>query len=407
MGADSRSARFISGSHFRSVYHTPRHVYVHVPFCRSRCAYCDFSIHAGRRDPWEERYMKALKKELMLWQRAPFFPLPPLETLYIGGGTPTELSAERLADFFSLLRATFGPLDAISEVTIEANPETVTEDLLSYLRTTGVNRLSLGVQTFDDRLLKRLGRIHDAARASDAVHMAARAGFSRISIDLMFGLPEQTMADVERDLLMATQLPIDHLSYYNLQIEPLTRLGRDVHRGTVRPVDEEEEAEMYERIIEFLAHHEFYQYELSNFAHPGGISQHNLAYWTGRSYLGLGPSAHGFVSGMRYANIASLPRYVVAGEHAERVEDFYATKRVLSETEMIEEFLFLGLRLTEGVRRDRFQERFGRSLEDVYGDLLSRLAARSLLIYDDTGIRLPKDVYFISNEVMQSFLLTV
>lgn len=385
----------------------PRHVYVHVPFCRARCVYCDFSIHVGRRDPWEERYVQALKKELALWQKTLSLPLPPLNTLYIGGGTPTELSVEYRQALFRLLGDTFGPLEAIPEVTIEANPETVTRELLDALRKAGVNRLSLGVQTFDDRLLKQLGRVHDAERAIQAVQLAKRAGFSHVSIDLMFGLPEQSLLDVERDLTLAVELPIDHLSYYNLQIEPFTRLGREVARGNVRPLDDDEESEMYARIIDGLTRHGFSQYELSNFARPGGASQHNLAYWTGRSYLGLGPSAHGFIFGRRYANVAALPRYVAVSERATRHEDFFSTVQTLTRMEMIEEYVFLGLRLTEGVRHDRFYERFGCTLADVYGEQLSRLAEKGLLIVDAVGIRLPKDVYFISNEVLTSFLLTV
>lgn len=385
----------------------PRHLYVHVPFCRARCVYCDFSIHVGRRDPWEKRYVQALGKELLLWRSILGPSLLPLKTLYIGGGTPTELSVEHRTELFSLLKETFGPLEDIPEVTIEANPETVTTELLDALRRAGVSRISLGVQTFDDRLLKQLGRVHDAERAIQAVQLAVRAGFSHISIDLMFGLPEQSLLDVQRDLSLAMEQPIDHLSYYNLQIEPLTRLGREVQSGNIRPLDEERESEMYAFIIDALTRQGFDQYELSNFARPGGASQHNLAYWTGRSYLGVGPSAHGFVFGRRYANVAALPRYVAVSERAKGHDDFFSTVHTLSMMEMIEEYVFLGLRLTEGVRHDRFYERFGRTLADVYGDELSMLAKKGFLIVDETGIRLPKDVYFISNEVMQSFLLTV
>ncbi|MBE3596343.1 MAG: radical SAM family heme chaperone HemW [Hydrogenibacillus sp.] len=380
----------------------PRHVYVHVPFCAAKCHYCDFAVFVGRRASWETPYLEALARELE-HVLAPFggaYP-EPIETLYFGGGTPTALSDGALERLFELLAAAFPRRAAEIEVTIEANPEGLAEARLRRLKALGVNRVSFGIQSFHDRHLRRLGRTHTARDAEAAVWAAFLAGIPRLSIDLIYGLPEETLEEWRVDLLQALRLPIEHLSAYALQVEPKTRFGRLFAAGQLPLPDEDLAVAMYETLVQNAETTGFHAYEVSNFARAGGESRHNLAYWKNVPYFGFGPGAHGYAFGMRYANTPSLPKYVRARETgAYRVEEQPVTRQA-----EIEETMFMGLRLTDGVDRAAFRARFGVELEAVYGPTLKRLQEQGVIVVDRRGVRLVPQARLIMNSVLAEFLL--
>ncbi|CAM3520371.1 radical SAM family heme chaperone HemW [Hydrogenibacillus schlegelii] len=383
----------------------PRHVYVHVPFCGAKCHYCDFAVFVGPRTPWEALYLEALERELAL-VLAPYggaYPFP-IETLYLGGGTPTALSPAALERLFDLLERAFPRRAPGMEWTVEANPEGLVGDegraLLRWLRGRGTTRLSIGVQTFDDAQLSALGRRHTGREAEAAVLAAREAGFVHLSLDLIYGLPGQTFEGWTADVRRAFGLPIDHLSAYALEVAEATRFGRMQAAGALPLPDDDRVVEMYAFVAAAARDAGFEPYEVSNFARPGGRSRHNLAYWNNRPYFGFGPGAHGYAFGVRTANVPSLPRYV----RARTLSEFRTEVRPVGRREAIEETMFLGLRLAEGVRRDAFRRRFGVDLEDVYGPVLRRLEAEGLIVIDARGIRLPEAVRPVMNAVLAEFL---
>ena len=324
----------------------PRHVYVHVPFCARRCSYCDFAIAVRREVPVDE-YLGAVRAELAL--RFPGGEAWPAETLYLGGGTPSRLGGEGVARLLDLLRQRIA-LDAGAEVTIEANPEDVDLDTARRWRDAGVNRISLGGQSFDDRVLAWMHRVHSASRIGEAVEAIRAAGIANLSLDLIFALPEALGRDWERDVAGALALAPDHLSLYGLTVESHTPLGRWRERGAV----EEASEERYER--EFLHAHDalaaagLEHYEVSNFGRPGLHSRHNRSYWRGVAYAGLGPGAHELSldgGARRRWNAGAYAAWVRALAEG---RDPVAGEETLSEENRVAEEVYLGLRTTQGLR---------------------------------------------------------
>jgi oxygen-independent coproporphyrinogen-3 oxidase len=327
-----------------------RHVYVHVPFCRRRCAYCDFAIAVRRRIPAEE-YVAAVVRELALVGAA----LPAdadggLETIYLGGGTPSLLPPDAVHRLLDALRETFRtPHSAIAagpEITLEANPDDVTPAAARAWRRAGVNRVSLGAQSFDDRALVWMRRSHGAARIGAAVAALRDAGIGNVSLDLIFALPPELGRDWERDLDCALALEPAHLSLYGLTVEDRTPLARWVARGAVRPSDDERYAAEYLRAHERLARAGYRFYEVSNAARPGCESRHNRAYWSGRPYLGLGPAAHSFDGRTRRWNVAGWTAYaraLAAGRSP------VAGQEALSDAARTLERVYLALRTADGL----------------------------------------------------------
>lgn len=313
-------------------------LYVHVPFCQSRCIYCDFFSTTDA--AWRNRYVEALQREICarrdeLRVRA--------RSIYIGGGTPSLLSGSQLRDIFETLQANFA-LEPQAEVTVEANPEDVTAEWLDALRDTPVNRLSMGVQTFDDNLLRFLRRRHDARRAVTSVEQCHRAGFDNLSIDLMYGLPGQDMAAWQRDVTQAFSLGVTHLSAYALMFEDGTALDALRKKGDVREADEELGLAMYSWLQDEAARRGWEHYEISNFCRPGFYSRHNKSYWQGLPYLGFGPGAHSYDGErVRRWNLADLKKYVLeAGKPPYESE-------TLSDDEIYNEYVMTRLRMPEGV----------------------------------------------------------
>ena len=387
-----------------SEYHS---LYVHVPFCRAKCAYCDFNSYAGQ-ERLIPAYADALLREASLWAEAEA--AGRIETLYFGGGTPSLLPIAEAKRLVGGLRQRFD-VASDTEVTMEANPESVDATHLVALRRLGVNRLSLGVQSFDDAELRFLGRIHDAARAEKAYRAAREAGFDSVSIDLIFGLPGQTVAQWGRRLERAVALEPDHLSLYALTIEETTPLARRVARGECAEPDPDAQAEMYTWSSERLARAGYEQYEISNWARPGHRCRHNLTYWHSEPYLGMGAGAHSYVDGYRLANELRPDRYIELVCSCGSAQPFVPTK--LPHVESVElpdadreasDAVILGLRLTEGVSMAALGCRFGVDLGGRYGREIGELEALGLLESVDGRIRLTERGRLLGNEAFQRFL---
>lgn len=323
----------------------PRHAYVHVPFCARRCSYCDFAI-AVRRDVPVAEYLRALEAELSL--RYPAGSRPgdwELETLYFGGGTPTRLGPGGLADAMELVRR-HARLAPGAEVTVEANPEDIVPGSVATLVAAGVNRLSIGAQSFDDRALEWMHRVHASGRVAEAVSLARAEGIGEISLDLIFALPTVLDRSWERDVEAALALEPRHLSLYGLTVEPATPLGRWAARGLAEEAPEERYEAEFLRASELLTRAGFEHYEVSNFARPGARARHNSSYWRGVPYAGLGPSAHEFDGGVRRWNVAA---YVVWLRRLREGADPVAGSESLTQANREAETVYLGLRTADGL----------------------------------------------------------
>jgi len=348
----------------------PAALYVHVPFCRARCAYCDFA-RVVRTADGVARYLTALEEELARRVVGPFAP----RTVYFGGGTPTSLETAELARLLELL-ARHVDLSRLEEFTVEANPGTITPEKLARLRAQGVNRLSLGAQSFQPRLLKLLGRIHTADEARAAVGLARAAGFTNLSLDLMHGLPTETREELSADLDAALALEPEHLSAYGLTYEEGTPLAAATARGEIPKLTSEEEAAQYRLVMERLEAGGVRQYEISNYARPGREARHNLVYWRNEAYLGVGPSAASYAGGERTVNAADLEEW--AQGIAARGEAV-ATRERLSGEKRAREALILELRLRVGVEPWEFRARWNFDFEAACGTALERFRAQGVM----------------------------
>lgn len=376
-------------------------VYVHIPFCRKKCFYCDFPSYAGREGDREE-YTRALCREIRSQGSSYRLRWGDPATIYIGGGTPTSLPPQCMRDILNALSETFPPSEG-REFTVECNPGTVDEVYFQILREGAVNRLSFGVQSFNDRLLRAIGRIHTAEEAVAAVRAARKAGFTNISLDLMYGLPGQTMADLEQSVQQALELAPQHLSIYGLQIEEHTVFWDRRERGELRLPDDEEAERMYDYMISVLPAHGYARYEISNFARPGFASRHNLSYWQDVPYLGLGVAAHSYLDGRRWESEEDLSRYIE--QAAQGIRPVHPEEEMTDAVAM-EEFCFLALRTTAGISRRRFAEKFGQELERVYEGPIREMAQKGLLAEAGDSVHLTELGMKFGNLVFEAFLLT-
>ncbi len=336
----------------------PTSAYVHIPFCTQICYYCDFSKVFIKNQPVDS-YLEHLLEEFRSYD------IQKLRTLYIGGGTPTALSAPQLEVLLDGLTKNLD-LSVLEELTIEANPGDLNADKIAVLKNSAVNRVSLGVQTFDDKMLKKIGRSHLEKDIYENIDRLKLAGFDNISIDLIYALPGQTMDQVKENVAKAISLDIPHMSLYSLILENHTVFMNRMRRGKLPLPKEELEAEMFEYIIAELERAGFEHYEISNFSKPGFESRHNLMYWDNAEYYGIGAGASGYVDGVRYKNHGPIRHYLSAVEAG----DARITEERLSQKEQMEEEMFLGLRKKSGVSMARFEEKFGRSFDGLYGEIL-------------------------------------
>jgi len=400
-----------SGCYDRLVMSECRSIYVHIPFCRAKCAYCDFNSYA-RQERLIPEYVEALLREAAFW--AETGAVGRVDTLYFGGGTPSLLPAEAAERLVAGLRRRFVIADD-AEISFEANPESASPDRLRALRRTGVNRLSLGVQSFDDEELRLLGRIHDVAMAEEAFRAARTAGFDAVNLDLIFGLPGQTLEAWQRSLEKAVELAPEHLSLYALTLEEGTPLARRIAKGDCAEPDADAQAEMYEWSCERLAGAGYEQYEISNWAKSGHQCQHNLTYWRCETYLGLGAGAHSYLGDWRFANARSPRRYVSAVERLSTARGLdwmagpaklpqVASEERLDAATALADALILGLRLNDGVSPTSLGRRFGVDVGERYRDEIAYLTDVGLLQSVDGRMRLTARGRLLGNEVFQRFL---
>lgn len=376
---------------------SPRAVYIHIPFCAHKCYYCDFNTYLLKGQPVDE-YLQALEREMERTVRE--VPAQQIETVFVGGGTPTVLLPDQMARFLDIVN-TYFPLDHPQlEFTMEANPGTTDKDKLQVMRAGGVNRLSFGVQSFNDELLQRIGRIHLVEDVYRSIELARTSGFTNLSIDLMFGLPGQTMEMMAHSLDAALALQLQHYSLYHLKVEENTLFHVMYLRNELPLPGEDLEADMYAMIIDKMKKTGYAHYEISNFALPGYESKHNCMYWRNRGYYGIGAGAHGYAHGVRHMNVKGVREYIAATHDGLPREDTFS----VNATEAMEDFMMVGLRLLDGVDRDDFYEQFSQTMDQEFGDVITELVDKQLLEPTPQGYRLTEKGLMFGNDVFGSFL---
>ncbi len=391
---------------------TPDNLYIHIPFCKSKCHYCNFISFANKNE-FIEPYFAALKKELEHYFKN--YTGVKLETIYIGGGTPSVVDFAFYKDIFKLL-ADLTEISKNAEITMEINPGAVNFNYLKNLRSLGINRLSIGVQSFDDRLLKIINRAHSAKDAVETVKIAKKAGFENISIDLIYGLPceagayaqkgndefslqgrahsFQTSENWEESLKQALSLDINHISTYGLKIEENTEFSVNPPENIP---DDELQSQIYLKTIEILEKNNFNHYEISNFCKSGFESRHNKAYWQNKEYFGFGLAAHGYLEGTRYSNTENLEKYII-----NPIERAFENK--VSETAKLEEAIFLGLRLTNGINSQEFKIKYGVDIFQQYSKIIGKYLNYDLMVYENGNLKLTKNGILLSNSIFADFL---
>ncbi|SFA95500.1 MULTISPECIES: radical SAM family heme chaperone HemW [unclassified Bacillus (in: firmicutes)] len=374
-----------------------RAAYIHIPFCEHICHYCDFNKVFSKGQPIDE-YLEALESEIKLSLEK--YPVDRLETIFVGGGTPTALNEKQLEKLCSIIGKHL-PFDENTEYTFEANPGDLSSEKIRILKGSGVNRISFGVQSFNDDLLKAIGRVHRAEDVFRSVTEAKKAGFENISIDLIYSLPGQTIEDFQQSIDTAFTLDISHYSGYSLIIEPKTVFYNLLRKGKLSVPGEDAEASMYELLMEKMDKQGFIQYEISNFAKPGFESRHNLTYWNNEPYFGFGAGAHGYTGGYRTSNIGPVNRYIdsVSGGKLPILDEHF-----VKDSERMEEEMFLGLRKTAGIERTHFINKFGKDPFVFFQKQIQELQERKWLEASNDHIFLSKKGRLLGNEVFQYFL---
>lgn len=369
-------------------------VYIHIPFCQSKCPYCSFSSFACD-ETIHRPYAEAIKRELSSWRK---YKPPPITTLFLGGGTPTILAPKLLDDILNHCISSFG-LGSGAEISIEANPGTVDKVSLRHLRDSGFNRISFGVQSFDDDELSLLGRIHDHRDAVAAVQAAQLAGFDNINIDLMYGIPGQTVSSWVNNVQTAIKLQPQHLSLYQLTIEEGTAFGRMYDLGQLNLPSEEHVCDMEDNTREVAADNNFIQYEISNWAPPGHQCRHNIVYWQNRRYIGVGAGAVSYWNGVRQRRVESPQTYVdlMLNNKGDAV---LCEEEKLDHEACFRETVIMGLRMVEGVNLSTLEERFGIDPLNYYQHKLKTLLSNNFLSVSDTHLFLTEKGRAIANTVM-------
>ncbi|MBO9129584.1 radical SAM family heme chaperone HemW [Bacillus sp. 165] len=373
--------------------------YIHIPFCQHICHYCDFNKVLIERQPVDE-YLNYLEKEIQ--HTVETTPFQKLKTIFVGGGTPTSLNMGQTERLLEIIHRHLQPIDETCEITFEANPGDLPKEKLKLLLSGGVNRISFGVQSFNDNLLKSIGRRHTAKDVFEAIYDAKEVGFHNINADVIYALPKQTVDDVKQTLDMAFILDIPHFSAYSLIIEPKTIFYIMMQKGKLSLPPEENEAKMYELVMDKMEMHKYGQYEISNFAKPGYESKHNLTYWNNEAYYGFGAGAHSYINGKRITNIGPLKKYF------SKIEETglpYLNVHEVTVQEQMEEEMFLGLRKISGINKEHFLNKFGQDLYSVFGKQISKQIQSGLIEETGEGVKLTRQGKLLGNEVFQSFLL--
>lgn len=362
-------------------------LYIHIPFCKQKCKYCDFTSYVGREN-MTDKYIEALKNEAQAYKGEK------VDTVFVGGGTPSILAPSQMKEVTKLCRDTFD-MTKKCEFTTEANPNTLDDAKITAMLEGGINRISVGVQSFNDNELKKIGRIHDGEMAYNTICHLQKMGFSNINLDLMTVLPDQTMESLKNTLNTAVSLPVTHISAYSLIIEDGTPLEKEYSQGNLILPDDDTDREMYRYTVDFLTKNGFKQYEISNFARDGFECRHNIKYWTGEEYIGLGVSAHSYDGNSRYYNTSSINEYI-NGTPKEIIP--------LTGEDKISEFMITGLRMTKGINENIFKNRFGTEIKEKFGKELDKFINLGLMEYKDGNYVLTSKGIDISNSVLCEFV---
>ena len=376
-------------------------IYIHIPFCARKCRYCDFSSFPVNDPDVHREYIQKVIYELRV-RRASFSAardIPAADTIYIGGGTPSLIEASLITELLDAVYTTYDVTED-AEITIEVNPGTTDLEKIRQYRAAGINRLSVGAQSFSAETLAFLGRIHSPDDTIRCIDDARVAGFGNIGLDLIFGVPGQGLAGWEKDLEAAAAMEPAHISFYSLQIEEGTPLYEDFMHGRVEAVDEIEDRRMYHAAREYLAEQGFAHYEISNSAKPGYESRHNLKYWSMRPYAGFGAGAHSYFGGRRFSNKPGLTEYMGAKDDSEMIDQAHEN----SMSDNMSEFIFLGLRRTAGIELSRFSELFGKDFLELYREETERLIGRGLLELCGDALRLTALGLDLANSVFMEFV---
>lgn len=377
-------------------------IYIHIPFCKQKCFYCDFVSYANQ-DKYFQKYVQALNKEINNFIDNNEFEV---QTIYIGGGTPSLIDAKYIEEILHVFEKR-NLLKEVKEVTIEVNPGTVTEEKLRNYKNSGVNRLSIGLQSTEDKILKQIGRIHCYDDFLNTYKMAREVGFKNINVDLMIGLPNQKIIDVKNSLEKIIKLepePPNHISVYSLIVEENTPIEKMLESGELELPDEELERNMYWYVKNFLELNGYKHYEISNFAKLGNESKHNLDCWNQKEYVGFGVAAHSYIDDVRYGNIGNVEEYIKNCENGE-----FGKNKVIDEVEndifsKEKEFMLIGLRKIEGVLIQDFKNKFGENPIFVFKDELKKLVDENLLIVDFDRIKLTNKGLDLANIVWENFV---
>ena len=373
-------------------------IYIHIPFCVRKCLYCDFLSFACDKDA-QERYMEALYKEIKAFSRH----LGEIEvsTVFIGGGTPSVVDTALLERVIEVLKENYS-VKADAEITMELNPGTVTADSLKKYKAMGINRLSMGLQAWQDRLLKTLGRIHTAEKFKESFLLAREEGFDNINVDIMLSLPGQTMDDVKETFENVSSLSPEHISAYSLIVEDGTPFKDMFESGKFEEIDEDFDRNIYRFSCEMLEKNGYKRYEISNFAKKGFESRHNSLYWRTDEYIGFGLGAHSYFNGERYHNTADMERYIALSEDHESIKE---DVEKLTKEDKISEFMFMGLRMDEGVKKSVFKERFDVDMNDIYSEIIIKYKDMGMIEDMGDSIHLTDKGIDVSNVIFSEFLL--
>lgn len=360
----------------------PVSAYIHIPFCQKKCNYCAFVSFETLK--YKEFYLKALEKQISKEYKGEV-----LKTLYIGGGTPSVLTVDEISKLLCLFN-----INKTTEITLEINPETVDEKYLTLLKNTAINRLSIGVQSFDDEILKSIGRIHTSHKAKECISTAQKIGFNNISLDFIYGLPSQSLSNFKNTLEQAIKLKPSHISLYGLKIEENTVFHRHLPKNLP---DDDMQANMYLSAVNFLSENGFNHYEISNFSVIGFESKHNLNYWNNDEYYGFGLGAHGYIDGVRYSNGYNLQQYL-------NNPFFKDTEKMLSVKEILEEAIILGFRKVDGINVLQINKKFGINFDEIYKNTLNKFMKSGHIKKTPGGYCLSNDGFLLSNLILCEFL---
>jgi len=371
-------------------------IYIHIPFCRKRCHYCDFFKSTDL--SLKTRLLEGMKRELA--SRSHELQTDEINTIYLGGGTPSVLEIGELKGLLEIIRQNYS-VYTDAEITLEANPDDLTEGNLAALRTIGFNRLSMGIQSFADQDLKLMNRRHTASQAIQSVKWAKKAGFLNLSIDLIYGLPNQSLAEWEHNVHMAVELDVQHISAYNLTYHEGTVFYEQLRKGILKELPDELSLQQFELLIRILKEAGFEHYEISNFCRPGFYSQHNSSYWKSKKYLGIGPSAHSYDLQTRRWNVASVSKYLLGLEN----DETYSETELLSEQDRYNDYIITGLRTMWGISEESIQTGFPVKYLHHFQKSSEKYLQSGHITQTNETICLSSKGLFISDRIMSDFML--